>query len=149
MSLDRKKMLRAKTNWKSARITIVIALLIVPLIAFGATQNETLQNITQPENSTSYVTDLNESELENITDVTAPVITIQTPENVTDNTSVIGLNYTINESAKGIGYSRNNATNVTESLIGTPKLVANKDTYSLDEEPAFSFKYNLLTCVFS
>ncbi len=184
-------MLRAKTNWKSARITIVIALLIVPLIAFGATQNE---NTTLPENITSYVTNLNDTPSENITDVTAPInpilspdnvtdnttdnatgitiqtpetatnnsttgnasgvtlqtpenttdnttgnasgVTIQTPENATDNTSVIGLNYTINEST---GESRN--INVTESVIEPPKLIANKESYSLDEEPTFSFEY--------
>ncbi|KAF5430980.1 Concanavalin A-like lectin, partial [Candidatus Methanophagaceae archaeon] len=46
------------------------------------------------------------------------------------------MNYTINEST---GESRN--INVTESMIGTPKLIANKESFSLDEEPTFSFEY--------
>ncbi|KAF5438145.1 protein of unknown function (DUF2341), partial [Candidatus Methanophagaceae archaeon] len=250
-------MRREKSKWKIACI-LFVALLITSLIAFGATQNETLQNVTLPENiiTSEHVAELNETPSEDNTDGTAPIQAIQTPENVTDNdttdnapgitiqtpeyatdnnttanatgvtlqspenatdsnttgnatgvtlqtpenatdnntianatcisiqspenatdsnttgnatgvtlqapenatdnnttanatgisiqapenatdnTSVIGLNYTINESA---GESRNN--NVTESVIGTPKLIANKESYSLDEEPTFSFEY--------
>lgn len=61
-----------------------VALLIAPLITFGATQNVTDLNETQPEP-------------ENITDMTAPIITIQSPESTTYNATAINLNYTIDE----------------------------------------------------
>jgi hypothetical protein len=186
------KKMKSGLSMKEIACTVIVAALVITLsIGLGATQNETKQNETQPENIASSVAELDESE--DNTDGTAPIqtiqkqetatdnttddatgVTIQTPENATDNTtdnatsvtlqtpetatntttanatgvtlqapetatdntSVIGLNYTINESA---GESRNN--NVTESVIGTPKLIANKESYSLDEEPAFSFEY--------
>ncbi len=159
-----------------------VALLIAPLITFGATQNVTDLNETQPEP-------------ENITDMTAPIITIQSPESTTYNATAINLNYTIDEPTEWVGYSLNGAGNVT--IIGnitfnapvgvnhlvvyaidtagnsakaevqfnvdvkvttenitnvtlpdvtelsciTPKLSAKKDSFSLDEEPAFTFEY--------
>ena len=97
----------------------------------NATDNNTTANATgvtiqTPENATDN----------NTTTANATGISIEAPENATDNTSVIGLNYTINEST---GESRN--INVTESMIGTPKLIANKESYSLDEKPTFLFEY--------
>jgi len=131
--------MKSGLSMKEIACTVIVAALVIILSSgLGATQNETKQNVTLPENiiTSEYVAELNETPSENITDVTAPIQTLQTPDNATDNTSVIGLNYTVNES---IGESR--TINVTESVIGTPKLIANKESFSLDEEPAFSFEY--------
>ncbi|KAF5429887.1 hypothetical protein C5S39_08370 [Candidatus Methanophagaceae archaeon] len=153
------KKMKSGLSMKEIACTVIVAALVITLsIGLGATQNETIQNVTLPENiiTSEYVAELNETPSEDITDVTASIQTIQTPENATNNnttdnatgvtlqtpetatnnTSVIGLNYTINESTDE---SRN--INVTESVIGTPKLIANKESYSLDEAPAFSFEY--------
>ncbi len=87
-----------KSKWMRVCVTIAIALLIAPLIGFGSTQN---------------VTELNDTPPENITDITAPIITIQSPINTTYNATGIDLNYTIDEPAEWVRFSLNGADNVT------------------------------------
>ncbi|RZN43477.1 MAG: hypothetical protein EFT35_01245, partial [Methanophagales archaeon ANME-1-THS] len=120
-------MIGKKSKWKSICITIVITFFIISSIGFGAPENvtERSENVTVVENVTEFneqqpgnIPDLEQiitilSEREDITNITAPIITILSPENAKYNATSIDLNYTINEPAAWVGYSLNGADNVT------------------------------------
>ncbi|MFC1787396.1 hypothetical protein ACFLY8_05140, partial [Halobacteriota archaeon] len=92
---------------------------------------------------------------EDITEIDAPGISILSPENTNYDITNIGLNYRIDKPTDWVGYSLNGANNITteniinDTLSGVtelsnimPRLTAKRDSFSSEERPVFSFKYN-------